>query len=181
MLNWWVFKMWLLSKLLGKKTVNEPFIRVFVRTELPDLMRIDALSFDNPITRLDYDEFAMQRRSMTIVADVGFDEPMAAYMMVVEHKHFIQVVRMAVHPEWRGCQIGSRLLDRVIARMNAERRRRVVVFVPETLVGAQKFFHANKFVCTRCVPGIWCGEDEPFLQFEYKLHPNLVTPFMRRG
>lgn len=171
----------LLSFLFGKKKrMFEPLVRVMTSYEIPDLLRLDARCFDTCLSNAEISLFMAKKRTLTIIADPGGDESMVGYMMVNEQRHFIQIVRMAVDPEWRGCCIGSKLVDRVIARMNAERRRRTVVFVPETLLGAQKFFKACGFRCTRCVTGTWNGVDEVFYQFEYRIHHNLAIPFNRR-
>jgi ribosomal protein S18 acetylase RimI-like enzyme len=164
---------------LKKKVTPEPFIRVFTLMELPELLALDQTCFGSEVvSRYDLAKFVMEKRSIVLVADYGFEESFVGYMLVVEHRSFIQIVRLGVHPEWRGCCIGSRLVDRVIARMNSERRRRCVAFVPESLLGAQKFFKACGFLCTRIVNG--GGESGSFYQFDRKVHPNLATPYIRR-
>jgi len=57
----------------------------------------------------------------------------------------IHVLNLAVHPDYQRRGVGSQMVAKLIGKLSAQRRSRVVLEVRETNVPAQLFFRENGF------------------------------------
>jgi [ribosomal protein S18]-alanine N-acetyltransferase len=94
--------------------VNWTFERLTRPTDLDGVLAVDAVCFNQPWTREDYErELADLERCFILVAHAG-GTPVAAYCSFWRIFDEIHINNFAVRPEWRGQGLGTALLQHVL-------------------------------------------------------------------
>jgi [ribosomal protein S18]-alanine N-acetyltransferase len=122
-------------------------IRDASNRDLPQIVEIERLSFDNPWTR---DSFLRElslpfSRTLVAVMKTGETETAVGYLcrwLVADECHILNV---AVHPTARREGIGARLMEDVIGEAKREKARFVTLEVRRSNVAARSLYRKLSF------------------------------------
>lgn len=136
-----------------------------VIADYPSVVRIDACSFLQP---WEIDDLGRELRPWNSIGRVMLlGGRVVAYMIYRLHKRAYEISRFAVDPDFRRMYIGCQLVDTLKLKLSPTGRNRIVIDVPERMLGTQLFLRSLDFRCYAVDRG-GCGEDDVF-RFEYRL------------
>ncbi|CAK9098136.1 ParB domain-containing protein [Durusdinium trenchii] len=92
------------------------------------------------------------------------------YMVYSLRKRFIEVHRMAVHPDYRNRGIGRMMIERIESKLHCIKRSRAVFVVRESNLEGQLFLKRNGYKATGIEWGRYDQPEEPGYKF-------LLSPF----
>lgn len=131
--------------------------RWMIRKDLPDVVRIEQLSFDRPWTEA---EFINACRSVFIVPRVAQrDNEIVGYMLYELNSRNYKVVNLAVDPKYRREGIGGELMRWLTGRLSGKRTE-VIAEPSERNLPAHLFFRSLGFKGKSVIRDPWnTGED----------------------
>ena len=124
-------------------------IRWLVRHDMPEVLAIEAASFEYPWSEDDFMVALRQRNVIGMVAEQ--DNQIVGYMIYALFETRIDILNFVVHPAHRRCGIGTALAAKLIDKLTWNRRRELVVDIRDTNLVAQRFFHSQGFLATKVV------------------------------
>ena len=114
-------------------------IRWMIRRDMPEVLAIEAASFEFPWLEDDFINCLRQRNSIGMVAE--HDEKIVGFMNYELAKNRIHVLNFAVDPKMRRCGVGAQMVCKLKDKLSTQRRTRLLLEVRETNLTAQLFFH----------------------------------------
>jgi [ribosomal protein S18]-alanine N-acetyltransferase len=153
-------------------------IRDASNRDLPQVIEIERLAFDNPWSR---DSFLRElslpfSRTIVAVTSDGITEAIVGYLcrwLVADECHILNV---AVHPTMRRGGIGARLMDDAVAEAKREKARFVTLEVRRSNVAARSLYRKMSFEERRLRKNYY-GSGEDAIVMELRLdrrQPNNV-------
>lgn len=118
-------------------------IRWLIRRDMPDVLAIEAESFEFPWAESDFAHSLRQRNCIGMVAE--YEDQVVGFMIYELHKTRIHVLNFAVARDFRRLGVGSQMIAKLIGKLSAHRRSRIILEVRETNLQAQLFFRENGF------------------------------------
>jgi len=115
-----------------------PHIRWLIRRDLPEVLDIERASFASPWTEEDFLYYLRKRNVIGLVAEHA--EQVVGFMLYELHKPRLNLLKFAVHPDYRRQGIGEAMLTKLFGKLNGERRTRLTLLVGESNLDAQLFF-----------------------------------------
>jgi ribosomal-protein-alanine N-acetyltransferase len=152
-------------------------IRWMIRRDMPEVLAIEAESFEFPWLEDDYIRSLRQRNCIGMVAE--YEDRVVGAMVYELHKSRIHVLNFAVAPEFRRSGVGSQMLAKLTAKLSTQRRSRIILEVRETNLAAQLFFRENGFRAVSVLHGYYADtpEDAYIMQYRYRSeHQTAVEP-----
>lgn len=140
-------------------------IRWMIRRDLPFVLQIENQSFPDPWLEQEFIRNLRQRDCIGMVAEI--DEDVVGYMVYELHKSRLQLINFAVDPKYRRSKIGKAMIDKLIGKLNHERRNRIIAEVRVDNLPAQLFFRSCGFRVERTEIHPHTGED--FYCFKYRV------------
>ena len=143
-------------------------IRWMIRRDMPEVLAIEAQSFEFPWLEDDFIRSLRQRNCIGMVAD--YEDRVVGSMIYELHKSRIHVLNFAVSPEFRRCGVGSQMLAKLTAKLSSQRRSRIILEVRETNLAAQLFFRENGFRAVSVLHSYYADtpEDAYIMQYRYR-------------
>ena len=143
-------------------------IRWMIRRDMPEVLAIEAQSFEFPWLEEDFIRSLRQRNCIGMVAD--YDDRVVGSMIYELHKSRIHVLNFAVAPEFRRSGVGSQMLAKLTAKLSSQRRSRIILEVRETNLAAQLFFRENGFRAVSVLHSYYADtpEDAYIMQYRYR-------------
>jgi [ribosomal protein S18]-alanine N-acetyltransferase len=143
-------------------------IRWMIRRDMPEVMAIEAESFEFPWLDEDFVRCLRQRNCIGMVAE--HDDRVVGFMIYELHKTRIHVLNFAVADGYRRRGVGSQMLAKLSAKLSAQRRSRIVLEVRETNLSAQLFFRENGFRAVSVLHSYYADtpEDAYLMQYRYR-------------
>lgn len=134
---------------------NFVHMRWMIRTDLPQVLMIEKANPETNWTEKDFLDNLRNRFTIGMVAEkfgriLGY--------MVYELHQSIQLINIAVHPEWRRSRIGTQLMTKIKTKLESHKRRKLALEVRDTNVVAHQFFCFNELKAT-VVPECFEGSD----------------------
>lgn len=142
-----------------------PHIRWMIRSDLREVLRIEAESFDSCWSECDFLTALRQRNCIGMVAE--WKSRVIGFMVYELHKQQLSVLNFAVDPALRRKGIGTTLVKRLYDKLNQQRRREIVLLVRETNIGAQLFLKGLDFRADTVVHNYFWDCDEDAYVFRY--------------
>jgi ribosomal-protein-alanine N-acetyltransferase len=115
-------------------------IRWMIRRDLPEILEIEAASYEQPWTEELFLAELKRRDCIGMVAE--HDDRIVGFMVYELHKSGIEVLNLAVHPECRGYGVGRRMINKLMGKLSQGRRVLLGLFVRESNLGACRFLRA---------------------------------------
>ena len=147
-------------------------IRPMLVKHLGDVENIENSSFDHPWSR---DELELARGDRNNISKVALIVPegsnksiVAGLLFVEQEEHRLNVLSIAVHPEWRRRGIGTTFLEYLIKLLRRYGRCEIYELVRETNLDAQKFYKSLGFVAQRPKRNVYTETNEDAYPMVYK-------------
>jgi len=143
-------------------------IRWMIRRDMPEVLDVERASFEFPWAEEDFIRCLRQRNCIGMVAE--HDDRVVGFMIYELHKNRIHVLNFAVAADCRRAGVGSQMIAKLIAKLSAQRRSRVVLEVRETNLSAQLFFRENGFRAVSVLRAYYedTPEDAYLMQYRYR-------------
>jgi ribosomal-protein-alanine N-acetyltransferase len=119
-------------------------IRWMIRRDMAEVLLIESAQNDPPWND---EEILTCLRHKNVIGMVGeINDKVLAYMIYELYKDRLDVVRLAVHPEFLRRGVGSQMIDKLFGKLSSHRRTRIRMAVNERHLGAQLFLKARGFM-----------------------------------
>ncbi|XZE20883.1 GNAT family N-acetyltransferase [Pirellulaceae bacterium SH449] len=151
-----------------KKRIYQPVdIRWMIRRDMDEVLEIEKQSFDDPWQKKDFIERLRVPNNIGMV--FTYQEVVAGYVVYTLHKRSLEILNLAVHPEYRRCSAGTLLIERLQYKVNGHfRRDHITALVRETNLPAQMLLSKNHFICDGIIKGAYRAHDEDAYSFTYR-------------
>lgn len=120
-------------------------LRWQIRHDMPEVLAIEQASFQFAWTEEDFIRVLRQRNCIGMVAVDSRTEQVLGYMIYELLRTTLGLLNFAVMPEVRRRGVGRAMIEKLVGKLSANRRRRIEVEVRETNLAAQLFFKACEF------------------------------------
>lgn len=120
-------------------------IRWLISNDIVDVVAADEHSFDYGWSADRWRECIRQRNCVGMVVEVE-EHAVAGAMLYELHDTSIQLLRLCVHPKYRGRGLGIALLDKLKSKLLHQCRQSIFVDVDEYDVVAQRWLARHGFV-----------------------------------
>jgi [ribosomal protein S18]-alanine N-acetyltransferase len=145
-------------------------IRWMIRRDMPEVLDIEAESFEFPWLAEDFIRSLRQRNCIGMVAE--HEDRVVGFMVYELHKARIHVLNFAVADKWRRSGVGSQMLAKLIAKLSMQRRSRILLEVRETNLAAQLFFRENGFRAVSVLRSYYADTPEDAYIMQYRYRPD---------
>jgi len=141
--------------------------RWMIRRDMPEVLAIEAEGFEFPWLEDDFIRCLRQRNCIGMVAE--HDDRVVGFMLYELNKNRIQVLNFATAPEMRHRGVGSQMVKKLVGKLSAQRRTRILLEVRETNLAAQLFFRENGFRAISVLRDYYedTPEDAYLMQYRY--------------
>jgi ribosomal-protein-alanine N-acetyltransferase len=141
--------------------------RWFIRRDMPEVLDIEARSFDHVWTE---DDFLAALRNRSTIGMVGeLDDRVVSYMLYDLHPTKLHVLNFAVDMDWRRRGVGTQMVTKLIGKLSGHRRTKITLAVRESNLDAQRFWAAQDFVATRVLRGFYEDSKEDAYAFKFAI------------
>jgi [ribosomal protein S18]-alanine N-acetyltransferase len=127
----------------------EAHIRWMIYRDLPEVIAIDAQSFDEPFGESEFKDRLRQRNCIGMVAEIG--DVVVGHIVYELHKTKLELIRLAVHDCYRRRGIGRHMLRKLCSKLAGDRRNRVTMNVDERSLAAHLWLKACDFRAVRVI------------------------------
>jgi len=144
-------------------------IRWMIRRDMAEVLQIEREGFEYPWTDEDFIRCLRQRNCIGMVAE--HEGRVVGFMIYELHRTRIHVLNFAVSKICHRLGVGSQMVAKLIAKLSAQRRSRIVLEVRETNVDAQLFFRENGFRAVSILHSFYddTPEDAYLMQYRYRV------------
>ena len=157
-----------------KKWRTSIILRWMIRRDMPEVLAIEAESFEFPWLEEDFFRHLRQRNTIGMIAE--HENVVTGFMVYDLSKRKIQLMNFAVGVEFRREGIGTQMIEQLKGKLFSQRRTRIVLEIRESNLAAQLFFRSSGFRATSVLRN-WFDNGEDAYQMEYRLPPEEATPF----
>ena len=119
-------------------------IRWMIRRDMPEVLAIEAGSFEFAWGEEDFIRCLRQRNAIGMVAERK--ERIIGFMVYELHRDRLHVLNFAVAADERRHGVGTTLCQKLASKLSRERRTRILLEVRESNLDALKFFRAIGFL-----------------------------------
>jgi ribosomal-protein-alanine N-acetyltransferase len=146
-------------------------IRWMIRRDMPEVLAIEASSFEFPWVEEDFIRCLRQRNCIGMVAE--HDDQVVGFMIYELNKNRIQVLNFAVAGDFRRRGVGTQMVAKLIGKLSAQRRTRIAMEVRETNLAAQLFFRTAGFRAVSVLRNFYddTPEDAYLMQYLFDAEP----------
>ena len=154
-------------------------IRWMIRRDMPEVLAIEADSFEFPWSEEDFIRCLRQRNCIGMVAE--HQDRVVGFMIYELHKNKLHILNFCVHPDYRRQDVGSQMCRKLISKLSSQRRSRIRLEVRETNLAAQLFFRDLGFKALNVLRDFYedTVEDAYLMQYRYKQAEAEMAPVNR--
>ncbi|WP_169979618.1 ribosomal protein S18-alanine N-acetyltransferase [Tautonia rosea] len=140
-------------------------IRWMIRRDMPEVLAIEHASYEFPWCEEEFLRVLRQRNCIGMVAECG--ERVVGFMIYELHKSRLQVLNLAVAPEFRRMGVGRQMVAKLVGKLSSHRRTKILLQTRESNLSAQLYFRALDFRAVEVVREAYedTGEDAYVLQY----------------
>jgi len=151
-----------------QKEAVQIHVRWMIRRDMPEVLAIESACFEFPWSEEDFLRCLRQRNCIGMVADL--DDEVAGFMIYELHKTRLHLLNFAVSAHHRRQKVGTRMLGKLVAKLSAQRRTRIILEVRETNLPAQLFFREQGFRAVSLLRDFYedTTEDAYLMQYRYR-------------
>lgn len=143
-----------------------PNVRWMVQRDLDTVIDIERDCFSSHAWTCDDFTNCLGRRNIIgMVVELG-REP-AGFMIYELYKHYIHILNFAVHSDFRNKGCGSAMLDKLIEKLQPQRRHSLHAVISDRNLPAHLFFARHGFTATEVIRGRYLETDDDAYLFEY--------------
>jgi ribosomal-protein-alanine N-acetyltransferase len=155
-------------------------IRWMIRRDMPEVLQIEAESFEFPWSEDDFVRCLRQRNCIGMVVEQ--DDRGVGFMIYELHKTRLHILNFAVAPDCRRRGLGQQMVTKLVGKLSLQRRVRVTLEVRETNLDAQIFFRAQGFRAVSVLRSYYEDTPEDAYVMQYCYHteePAMILPMNR--
>jgi ribosomal-protein-alanine N-acetyltransferase len=143
-------------------------VRWMIRRDMADVLQIENDTFEFSWSEEEFIRCLRQRNCIGMVAELN--DRVVGYMIYELHKNRLHVLNFAVDPSHRRSGIGARMLSKLVGKLSAQRRCRIMLEVRETNLAAQLFFRSQGFKAVSVLRDFYddTTEDAYVMQYRYR-------------
>lgn len=142
-------------------------IRHMILRDMTEVLDIDLNAFDWPWGQEVITERLRDRNTIGKIAERN--DRVIAFVIYKLEKTSVEILRVAVHEDYRRCGVGSQVVRDLVAKIgNVKTRRRVNAAVPDDNLAAHLFFRSLGFRCEGIVKMPGTLGDEYLFSFDGK-------------
>jgi ribosomal-protein-alanine N-acetyltransferase len=134
---------------------------------MAEVFAIENQSFEFPWKTTEFTRCLRNRNSIGMVAEHGDQERVAGYVIYELQKNWIRVLNFAVAPDYRRRGVGSQMVAKLVRKLCAKTRSRILLETRETNLPAQMFFSKNGFRAVSVLRGFFRDTAEDAYEMEY--------------
>jgi ribosomal-protein-alanine N-acetyltransferase len=150
-------------------------IRWMIRRDMPEVLAVEAESFEFPWLEEDFIRCLRQRNCIGMVAE--HNDRVVGFMIYELAKSRIQVLNFATAAKHRRRGIGTQMIGKLIGKLSAGRRTRVTLEVRETNLPAQLFFRDSGFRAVSVLRDYYEDTPEDAYVMQYRFRQETAAPF----
>ena len=152
--------------------VAKPAIQVrwLIRSDMEEVLGIENGCFDYPWTKEDFRIALRDPKVIGMVAEI--EEKIVGYMVYSLQKDRISVLNFSVATWKRHVGIGSKMVEKLICKLEQQKRSSISLEVRESNLNAQLFFKKCGFRATEILRGYYERSGEDAYRFEYRVGVN---------
>jgi len=148
-------------------TNNDVAMRWMIRRDMAEILDIERASFEYPWSEDEFIRCLRQRNCIGMIAELK--ERVVGYMIYELHKNRLHILNFAVDSKHRRTGVGSTMIDRLIFKLNPQRRSRILLEVRETNLDSQLFFKALGFRAVSVLRDFYDDTTEDAIVFQYRV------------
>ena len=161
-------------------------IRWMIRRDMPEVLEIEAASFEFP---WDEEEFVRHLRERNCIGMVAEVEPnpesieVVAFMVYEIKPLVLDLLSFAVHPDFRRQGLGQQMMQKLISKVDSpyHRKRHVIeTHVRESNLPALKFFRSVGFRSAGIFPGFFDHTTDDAYRLRYQKGASLTDDDLDR-
>ncbi|MCE9607171.1 MAG: ribosomal protein S18-alanine N-acetyltransferase [Planctomycetia bacterium] len=139
-----------------------------IRRDMADVLQIESETFEFAWSEEEFIRCLRQRNCIGMVAELN--DRVVGYMIYELHKNRLHVLNFAVDPAHRRSGVGARMLSKLVGKLTAQRRCRIMLEVRETNLDAQLFFRSQGFKAVSVLRDFYddTTEDAYVMQYRYR-------------
>jgi ribosomal-protein-alanine N-acetyltransferase len=143
-------------------------IRWMIRRDMAEVLDIESENFEFPWSEDEFIRCLRQRNCIGMVADL--DDHVVGFMIYELHKTRLHVLNFAVGKQWHRHGLGTRMVQKLAAKLSNQRRTRITLEVRETNLAAQCFFRNQGFRAVNVLRDFYedTTEDAYLMQYRYR-------------
>ena len=151
-------------------------IRWMIRRDMPEVLDIEGQSFEFPWGEEDFIRCLRQRNCIGMVSE--FEEKVVGFMIYELHKTRLHILNFAVNPDFRRKAVGESMMGKLISKLSAQRRNRILLEVRETNLPAQMFFRNQGFRAVSVLRDFYddTTEDAYLMQYQHAASEESTDP-----
>ena len=153
--------------MMGSAARIQIHLRWMIRRDMPEVLAIEAESFEFPWREEDFFKCLRQRNCIGRVAE--HDDRVVGFMIYELNKTHIRVLSFAVSRAERRRGIGTQMMAELVGKLSSQRRSRITLEVRETNLPAQLFFRANGFRAVSVLHRFFDDADDDAYLMQYRL------------
>lgn len=132
-------------------------VRWLIRRDMDEVMAIEKQSFDHPWTEEEF--MCCLRERNTIGAVIEDNTQIIGYMIYELHKGKLRLLNLAVKPIERRCGYGRQMIQRLIDKLEQQRRNTIETELGDRNLNGQLFLQSCGFKAVRVIRDAWNGDD----------------------
>jgi ribosomal-protein-alanine N-acetyltransferase len=143
-------------------------VRWMIRRDMSDVLQIESDAFEFSWSEEEFIRCLRQRNCIGMVAEIN--DKIVGYMIYELHKNRLHILNFAVAAEYRRRGVGARMTSKLIGKLSAQRRTRILLEVRETNLAAQLFFRKQGFRAVSVLRDFYedTTEDAYVMQYRYR-------------
>ncbi len=143
-------------------------IRWMIRRDMPEVLRIEAEDFEYPWSEEDFIRCLRGRNCIGMVAE--HDERIVGFMVYELNRTRLHLLNLAVVAGEQRRGVGRQMVAKLIGKLSAQRRTRIVLEVRERNLPAQLFFRTLGFRAVSVLRNFYedTPEDAYLMQYRYR-------------
>ena len=142
-------------------------VRWLIRSDLPVVLGIESKSFEFPWSEEEFIQCLRARDCIGLVAEL--ENKVVGFVFYEIHTTTFHVLSIAVDPEFRRKGVGAAMLDKLVAKLQPQRRNELVLEVRESNLDAQLFLKNRGFRATTVLNNCYVDSDEAAFSMVYRL------------
>ena len=117
---------------LGKAQQQEVKLQIrwLIRRDMAEVLRIERASFEYTWNEEDFLRCLRQRNCIGMVAEQ--DHEIVGFMIYELHKSRLHILNFSVAGDYRRRDVGGQMVEKLIGKLSAQRRTRIMLEVRET-------------------------------------------------
>jgi len=141
-----------------KKQEMRVHCRWMIRRDIFEVLEIERESFDSPWEETDFVSCLRKDCCVGMVAE--HDKLVVGFYVYELHSTRINILNFAVDSRFRHRGIGQQMVEELRRKLDAKRKRRLILEVRETNLDAQLFFRKCGFHATSVLEKYYVDSDE---------------------